>query len=59
MVKPHILGYAITQPTLKPNARPARNDALCWKSAVKKSMNQFHNEYTFGAFLLPVTGSLV
>lgn len=29
------------------------NDALCWKSAVKKSVIHLNSEPTLGAFFLP------
>lgn len=34
--------------------KPAMNDALCWKSAVKKSVNHLKSEPTLGAFFRPV-----
>jgi len=39
-------------PILKPKAKPATNDALDWKSAVKKSTTQFHKERIEGALRL-------
>lgn len=39
------------QPTLSPNANPATKDALCWKSAVKKSTIHRTSEATVGALL--------
>lgn len=50
---------AVTQPTLKPRANPAKKDARGGKSAVKKFTSQFHNERTVGAFLAPVVASLL
>lgn len=35
-------------PILRPRTKPAMNDARCWKSAVKKSINQFHADATVG-----------
>lgn len=40
-----------SQPTLRPKANPATNDALCWKSAVKKSTIHRKSDATDGGFL--------
>lgn len=44
---------ATIYPTLKPSANPARNEALCWKLAVKKSTNQLYSEYRVGGLRAP------
>lgn len=45
------------QPIRIPRVKPATNDALPWKSAVRKSMIQRKREPTFGGLFAPVTGS--
>lgn len=43
----------VIHPILNPRTNPAMNDALGWKSAVKKSINQFHRESTLGGLIAP------
>ena len=50
----YMLGHrSYSQPTLSPNANPVMNDALGWKSAVKKSTIHFHIDRTVGGFFFP------
>lgn len=34
------------------------NEALGWKSAVKKSINRLHNEWTVGGRLVPLASKV-
>ena len=43
------------QPILNPRAKPAINEALGWKSAVKKLIIPFHKDPTLGGLAIPDT----
>ena len=42
-----------SQPILNPRAKPAINEALGWKSAVKNSIIPFHKDLTVGGLAIP------